>query len=121
MRCGKVVIWKGVPITKYPLWLWKTRLFPKIGTVIHENFEEVGVDSYMDQAVWKSVLGEIEVSVSHATFMTWFKNTELLEQSDESITIAVPNIFDKRQFEVKFNDQVRSVLKNNGVTPKHIE
>ena len=121
MRCGKVVIWKGPPITKYPLWLWKTRLFPKIGTVIHENFEEVGVDSYMDQAVWKSVLGEIEVSVSHATFMTWFKNTELLEQSDESITIAVPNIFAKRQFEVKFNDQVRSVLKNNGVTPKHIE
>ncbi len=75
----------------------------------------------MDQAVWKSVLGEIEVSVSHATFMTWFKNTELLDQSDESVTIAVPNIFAKRQFEVKFDEQIRSVLKNNGITPKHVE
>lgn len=75
----------------------------------------------MDQAVWKSVLGEIEVSVSHATFMTWFKNTELLDQSEDTVTIAVPNIFAKRQFEVKFDDQVRSVLKNNGLTPKHIE
>jgi chromosomal replication initiator protein len=75
----------------------------------------------MDQTVWKSVLGEIEVSVSHATFMTWFKNTELLSQSDEQLTIAVPNIFAKRQFEVKFNSQVREVLKKNGLSPKIIE
>jgi chromosomal replication initiator protein len=75
----------------------------------------------MDQTVWKSVLGEIEVSVSHATFMTWFKNTELLAQSDEQLTIAVPNIFAKRQFEVKFNSQVREVLKKNGLSPKTIE
>ena len=75
----------------------------------------------MDQTVWKSVLGEIEVSVSHATFMTWFKNTELLSQTDEQLTIAVPNIFAKRQFEVKFNSQVREVLKKNGLTPTTIE
>ncbi len=75
----------------------------------------------MDQTVWKSVLGEIEVSVSHATFMTWFKNTELLNCDEEEVTIAVPNIFAKRQFEVKFDQQVRSVLKNNGLDPKRVE
>lgn len=75
----------------------------------------------MNHALWQSVLGEIELSVSHATFMTWFKNTELLEQSDDNIVIAVPNIFAKRQFEVKFNDQVRDILQKNGVTPKKIE
>lgn len=75
----------------------------------------------MDQTLWKSVLGEIEVSVSHATFMTWFKNTELLEQSDEAVTIAVPNIFAKRQFEVKFDPKVRSVLEKNGVSPRVIQ
>lgn len=67
------------------------------------------------------MLGEIEISVSRATFMTWFKNTELLDYSDDEVVIAVPNIFAQRQFEVKFDQQVRSVLKNNGVNPKKVE
>lgn len=70
--------------------------------------------------LWQSVLGEIELSVSHATFMTWFKNTELVDQSDNSVTIAVPNIFAKRQFEVKFNDQIKQILEKNGVSPSTI-
>jgi len=51
--------------------------------------------------------------------MTWFKNTELIE-AGEPVVISVPNIFAKRQFEVKFDKQVRSVLKNNGLTPQTI-
>lgn len=74
----------------------------------------------MSQSLWQSVLGEIEVSVSHATFMTWFKNTELLENTADTVTIAVPNIFAQRQFEVKFNDQIRSILEKNGVKPSTI-
>lgn len=74
----------------------------------------------MYHALWQSVLGEIELSISHAAFTTWFKNTELVDQTDDSITIAVPNIFAKRQFEVKFNDQIKTVLQKNGVTPAHI-
>jgi chromosomal replication initiator protein len=74
----------------------------------------------MYHALWQSVLGEIELSVSHAAFTTWFKNTELIDQTDTSVTIAVPNIFAKRQFEVKFNEQIKSVLEKNGVTPSRI-
>ncbi len=74
----------------------------------------------MHHALWQSVLGEIELSVSHATFTTWFKNTELVDQNDSGIVIAVPNIFAKKQFEVKFNDQIKTVLAKNGITPKQI-
>jgi len=74
----------------------------------------------MHNALWQSVLGEIELTVSHATFTTWFKNTELIENSDSCITISVPNIFAKKQFEVKFNDQIKAVLAKNGVTQKNI-
>lgn len=70
--------------------------------------------------MWKSVLGEIELSVSHANFTTWFKNTELINQSADALTIAVPNIFAKRQFEVKFDAQVRAVLEKNGLKPGRI-
>jgi len=74
----------------------------------------------MQHALWQSVLGEIELSISHAAFTTWFKNTELIDNSGNEITIAVPNIFAKRQFEVKFNDQIKSVLEKNGVSPQRI-
>jgi chromosomal replication initiator protein len=74
----------------------------------------------VSQSLWQSVLGEIEVSVSHATFLTWFKNTELIENNESGVTIAVPNIFAQRQFEVKFNDKVRTILEKNGVTPNSI-
>ncbi len=74
----------------------------------------------MQDALWQSVLGEIELSVSHASFTTWLKNTELIEQTEDSITIAVANIFAKRQLEVKYNDQIKKILEKNGATPRTI-
>lgn len=74
----------------------------------------------MQTGLWQSVLGEIELTVSHANYTTWFKNTELLECSDELVVIGVPNVFAIRQFEVKFNSQVSSILEKNGVKPAKI-
>ncbi len=70
----------------------------------------------MNSSLWKTVLGEIELSVSHAAFLTWFTKTELVEQSpDGKVVISVPNVFAKQQFEVKFNKQIKQILKKNGV------
>lgn len=74
----------------------------------------------MKNALWQTVLGEIELSVSRASFMTWFKNTELLEQDGDHITVGVPNVFAKQQFEVKFNDQVVQTLRRNGVNVERV-
>lgn len=74
----------------------------------------------MHSALWQSVLGEIELSVSHGNYETWFKNTELLDFHDGQVTIGVANIFAKRQFEVKFNDQIHDILKRNGMDAKSI-
>lgn len=71
-------------------------------------------------SLWQSVLGEIELSVSHATFATWFQNTELLDDNEDNITIAVPNVFAIRQFQIKYDEQVKSILKKNGVDAKVI-
>lgn len=70
--------------------------------------------------LWKSVLGEIEVSLPAGSFALWFKPTQLVENTGDVVTIAVPNVFFKSHFEAKFNDKVKSALKNNGVTPKEI-
>lgn len=71
-------------------------------------------------ALWQSVLGEIELSVPHATYITWFQHTELLDDSEDNLTIAVPNVFAIRQFQVKYDSQVRTILKKNGVDAKKI-
>lgn len=75
----------------------------------------------MQHSLWQSVLGEIELSVPHATFVTWFKNTELVDVTDDLATIAVPNIFAVRQFQVKFTDLIKQVLDKHDVRPNNIE
>ena len=76
----------------------------------------------MEHALWQTVLGEIELSVSRATYVTWFKNTELVRHDDNGqVTVAVPNIFAKQQFESKFNPQITSSLEKNGVSVSQID
>jgi chromosomal replication initiator protein len=74
----------------------------------------------MKNALWQTVLGEIELTVSRASFVTWFKNTELLESEDGNIVIAVPNIFAKQQLEVKFTNQISDTLTKNGIDVQQI-
>ncbi len=75
----------------------------------------------MDESVWQAVLGEVELSVSRASYLTWFKNTRMLQFKDDVLVIGVANIFVKQQLEHKFNELVTETLKNNGVDPTRIE
>jgi chromosomal replication initiator protein len=74
----------------------------------------------MKNALWQTVLGEIELSVSRASFVTWFKNTELIKQEAGDVVIGVPNVFAKQQFEVKFSRQIETTLKRNGIEVQRI-
>ncbi|HUD10568.1 MAG TPA: chromosomal replication initiator protein DnaA [Candidatus Saccharimonadales bacterium] len=71
--------------------------------------------------LWQAVLGEIELSVSHASFVTWFKSTRLLSLENDCLLIGVPNVFIKQQLERKFNDLITATVQKNGVMPKVIE
>lgn len=71
--------------------------------------------------LWKAVLAEVELGISRAAFVTWFKKTNLDRiEPDGIIYITVPNIFAKQQFEVKFNDIIVSILKKHDVSPRKI-
>jgi chromosomal replication initiator protein len=74
----------------------------------------------MNDRLWQSVLGEIELSVSRASFATWFKNTALLERESDKITIGVPNIFAKQQLEDKYNELIKTTLDKNGASVKNL-
>jgi chromosomal replication initiator protein len=74
-----------------------------------------------DTDLWQAVLGEIELSVSRGSFVTWFKSTELIRVKDDVVVIGVPNVFVKSQLEKKFNDLVLEVLIKNGIKPLRVE
>ncbi len=74
-----------------------------------------------DSGIWSAVLGEIELTVSRGNYVTWFKNTHLLELTPETCTIGVPNIFIKQQLERKYEELLSDVIAKNGVRPKSIQ
>lgn len=55
-----------------------------------------------NKELWQAVLGELELSISKASFTTWFKNTSIFELQKDSILISVPNIFAKEWLEKKY-------------------
>ena len=75
----------------------------------------------MQDNLWQTVLGEIELTVSRGAYVTWFKNTRLLRYKDGVLVIGVPNVFIKQQMERKYTQMVTEVLIKNGVSPDRLE
>ena len=69
----------------------------------------------MHNALWQSVLGEIELSIPSSQFAAWFKRTSLLDYNEQVATIGVINVFAKAQLEKSYNATIRDALKKNGV------
>ncbi len=65
-----------------------------------------------NQELWHAVLGELELNISKASFTTWFKNTSILEISEDTVTIAVQNGFTKSWLENKYSKEILQALSN---------
>jgi len=74
-----------------------------------------------DETLWQTVLGEIELSVSRGSYITWFKNTRVLRQDSSCMIIGVANIFAKQQLELKYKPMILELLKKNGATNLSVE
>ena len=72
------------------------------------------------RALWDSVLTDADLSGKFGTlFDTFWKPTKLISINGNIYTIEVKNIFAKSQFEKKYEDTVRELLKKHGaVAPR---
>lgn len=68
--------------------------------------------------LWQAVLGEVEVSISRASFTTWFKKTFISSYEDGRVIICVPNIFTKTWLEKKYDKELVTAFKNTTKEPK---
>ena len=72
-----------------------------------------------NEQVWQAVLGEIEINLSRANFVTWFKDTFISSFENNKVVVCVPNGFVKKWLEEKYHKNIISALKS--VTKQDIE
>ena len=65
-----------------------------------------------NEQIWQAVLGEIEVNLSRANFVTWFKDTFISSFENERFIICVPNAFVKKWLEEKYHKNILGALEN---------
>ncbi|TSC94898.1 MAG: chromosomal replication initiator protein [Candidatus Berkelbacteria bacterium Athens1014_28] len=65
-----------------------------------------------NEELWQAVLGEIELSISRAQFITWFKDTVILSNESGKVVVGVPNGFAKEWLENKFNANIVKAIRN---------
>jgi chromosomal replication initiator protein len=69
-----------------------------------------------DKKIWDAVLVQIELSVSPATFVMWFKNTHIIKVEEGIVHLGVPNTFVKTWLSEKYHNKLLELLR--GIDPK---
>ena len=64
------------------------------------------------EQIWQAVLGEVEVGLSRANFITWFKNTFIHSLEGNHVVVGVPNAFIKKWLEEKYHRNIVTALEN---------
>lgn len=77
------------------------------GRVIHTK------QTLMDfEQLWQAVLGEIELTLSKASFTTWFRNTYIHSYENGRVVICVPNTFTQTWLQKKYYQEILNAFKN---------
>ena len=72
--------------------------------------------------VWQGVLAELELGISKANFITWFKNTGIISVQQGQVLVCVPNAFTKAWLEKKYHTLiVKSLERITGKPIKKLE
>jgi len=74
-----------------------------------------------EKELWQAVLNEIELKISKANYITWFKNTYIASKNKGVVSVAVPNGFSKEWLENKYNKYILKSLRNNANEVKEIQ
>ncbi len=78
-------------------------------------------NSIDNQKLWLNALSDIELEVSRANFLTWFKNTTIAKCDREVIYVSVPNAFVRDWLFNKYHKSILRALRKNLESVRHVE
>ena len=70
---------------------------------------------------WQNVLGEVELQISRPNFVTWMKNSQLLDKREGVALVSLPNNFAKEWVENKYHKILLGAMRGHDETVKKIE
>ena len=75
------------------------------------------------EETWQSVLGEIELQISRPNFLTWLKQSRLLERDKDSgvAIVALPNNFAKEWVRNRYHKLILGSLRNMDDSVKNVD
>ena len=71
--------------------------------------------------LWEKALGDIELQVSKPNFVTWFKNSRVIDKQDGLVVIGLPNNFAKEWVEKKYDKVILGSLRSLDENIKKVE
>lgn len=76
----------------------------------------------LNHETWQTVLAELELSISKANFITWFKNTGIISLEQGQVIVCVPNAFTRVWLEKKYHQTIiKSLERITGKPLKKLE
>ncbi len=73
------------------------------------------------EALWNKVLAEMELELSKANFVMWFKDTFIVKIDDGVVSVGVPSAFIKEWFANKYHKQIFKALRDASEQIRGIE
>ena len=71
--------------------------------------------------LWETALGEIELQISRPNYVTWLKNSSLVDKQDGVVLVSLPNNFAKEWVENKYHKIILGALRNLDETTKKVQ
>jgi chromosomal replication initiator protein len=68
-------------------------------------------------AVWKGILGEVELSLSTPNYTVYWSKTQPVSFDGNEIIFEVPNIYVQKNLQTKYDKMMREMLEKNGIIP----
>lgn len=73
------------------------------------------------EQLWQAALGQLELRVSQGNFLTWFRDTKILEKEGELVIVETPSAFAHEWLSRKYQKSILEVLQDLDSTIKSVD